>query len=35
MLLSPHIGSYAVETRVRMETEAVERLLAALAGTGA
>ena len=32
VLLSPHIGSYAVETRVRMETEAVERLLAALSG---
>ena len=32
VLLSPHIGSYAVETRVRMETEAVEKLLAALAG---
>ncbi len=35
VLLSPHIGSYAVETRVRMETEAAEQLLAALAGEGA
>jgi D-3-phosphoglycerate dehydrogenase len=34
VLLSPHIGSYAIETRVRMESEAVERLLEALAGTG-
>jgi D-3-phosphoglycerate dehydrogenase len=34
VLLSPHIGSYAAETRVRMETEAVEQLLAALAGNG-
>lgn len=35
VLLSPHIGSYAIETRVRMESEAVEHLLAALAGTDA
>jgi D-3-phosphoglycerate dehydrogenase len=35
VLLSPHIGSYAVETRVRMETEAAERLLEALAGKAA
>ncbi len=35
VLLTPHIGSYAVETRVRMEMEAVERLLAALAEKGA
>jgi len=35
VLLSPHIGSYAVETRVRMETEAAEVLLEALAGKGA
>ncbi|MFQ5349934.1 MAG: NAD(P)-dependent oxidoreductase, partial [Thermoanaerobaculia bacterium] len=34
VLLSPHIGSYAVETRVRMEIEAAERLLEALAGKG-
>lgn len=34
VLLTPHIGSYAVETRVRMETEAAERLLEALAGRG-
>ena len=33
VLLSPHIGSYARETRVRMETEAAEALLRALAGT--
>lgn len=32
VLLTPHIGSYAVESRVRMETEAVALLLAALAG---
>ena len=32
VLLTPHIGSYAIETRVRMETEAAERLLEALAG---
>ena len=32
VLLTPHIGSYAVETRVRMEMESVERLLGALAG---
>ena len=31
VLLSPHIGSYARETRVRMETEAAEALLGALA----
>ena len=35
VLLSPHIGSYAVETRVRMETEAAEQLIEALAGKGA
>ena len=27
VLLTPHIGSYAMETRVRMEKEATERLL--------
>lgn len=35
VLLSPHIGSYAVETRVRMETEAAERLVEALTGKDA
>ena len=34
VLLSPHIGSYALESRVRMETEAAEALLAALGGGG-
>lgn len=34
VLLSPHIGSYAVETRIRMETEAAEALLEALAEGG-
>ena len=34
VLLSPHIGSYAVETRVRMENEAAELLLEAVAGKG-
>ena len=34
VLLSPHIGSYALEARVRMETAATERLLAALGGEG-
>lgn len=29
-ILTPHIGSYAKESRIRMETEAVENLLAAL-----
>lgn len=33
VVLSSHIGSYAREARVRMETEAVENLLAALAGS--
>ncbi len=32
VLLTPHIGSYAIETRVRMETEAAGALLAALSG---
>jgi D-3-phosphoglycerate dehydrogenase len=31
VLLTPHIGSYAREARVQMESEAVENLLAALA----
>jgi len=30
VLLTPHAGSYAEEARVRMETEAVEQLLAFL-----
>ncbi len=30
VVLSPHVGSYAVEARVQMETEAVENLLAGL-----
>jgi D-3-phosphoglycerate dehydrogenase / 2-oxoglutarate reductase len=34
VVLSPHIGSYAVESRLRMETEAVENLLAALMDDG-
>ena len=32
VLLSPHLGSYARETRIRMETEAAESLLMELAG---
>lgn len=32
VLLTPHIGSYAVESRVEMEMEAVENLLRALGG---
>lgn len=35
VLLSPHIGSYALETRARMEAAATELLLAALNGEGA
>jgi D-3-phosphoglycerate dehydrogenase len=34
VLLSPHIGSYAVEARARMEDEAAGRLIEALAGEG-
>jgi D-3-phosphoglycerate dehydrogenase len=34
VLLSPHIGSYAIESRVRMEDEAAELLLEALAVEG-
>lgn len=34
VVLTSHIGSYAREARVRMETEAVENLLRALAGPG-
>jgi len=30
VLLTPHAGSYAAEARIRMETEAVENMLAAL-----
>lgn len=32
VILTPHIGSYAKETRIRMETEAVENLLNGLKG---
>lgn len=32
VLLTPHIGSYAKESRIRMEIEAVENLLAVLKG---
>lgn len=32
VILTPHIGTYAKETRIRMEKEAVENLLNALAG---
>lgn len=32
VLLTPHIGSYAKESRIRMETEAVQNLLAVLKG---
>ncbi|MCG2775799.1 MAG: phosphoglycerate dehydrogenase [Desulfobacterales bacterium] len=32
VILTPHIGSYTQECRLRMETEAVENLLSALAG---
>ena len=35
VLLTPHIGSYAMETRVRMETEATQELLEALTGKDA
>lgn len=35
VLLSPHVGSYALESRVRMEIEATEALIAALAGEDA
>ncbi len=31
-VLTPHIGSYAAETRVRMEMEAVENMIAVLTG---
>ncbi len=34
VLLTPHIGSYARESRLRMETEAVENLLDSLQGAG-
>ena len=34
VLMTPHIGSYAAETRARMEEAAVELLLAALDGEG-
>lgn len=34
VVLTPHIGSYAAECRIRMEVEAVENLLAALTGAG-
>lgn len=34
VLLTPHIGSYAAECRLRMEVEAVENLLAGLAAAG-
>ncbi len=33
-LLSPHVGSYAAESRVRMEIEAADNLIAALLGEG-
>ena len=32
VILTPHIGSYAKEARVRMEMEAVENLLRGLRG---
>ena len=32
-LLTPHVGSYAAEARLRMEAEAVDNLLEALAGS--
>lgn len=34
VVLTPHVGSYAIEARIRMETEAVENLISVLSESG-